>query len=78
MKKLIIYSKVACGQCNQAKMYMTARKIPFEVRDIEENPVYMEELLAYGVSSLPLITNGVTHMTGFNPLKVSELYDELA
>ncbi|MBX7255439.1 MAG: glutaredoxin family protein [Candidatus Hydrogenedentes bacterium] len=41
---IIMYSAKLCGDCQNLKAFMDKHGIPYENRDIRENPEYGEEL----------------------------------
>lgn len=45
MKKVVIYTKDYCPYCDRAKNYFLEKKIPFEERDVTNNPELLKEML---------------------------------
>jgi len=43
-EQIILYSAKMCGDCQNLKAFMDRKDIPYEERDIRENPEYAEEL----------------------------------
>lgn len=77
MSEVILYTKVGCGQCIGAKMFMQQNNIPVSVRDIGD-PVIREEFDQYGFGSLPVIVlpNGEA-FSGFQVDKLKALKESL-
>lgn len=78
MKTVTIYSNTGCGGCNAAKMFMTARKIPFVERNIAHDDEARDYLInVLGVSSVPVLeVEGKEHVVGFSPQVVMDLVKE--
>lgn len=51
---MIVYSKPGCAPCKQLKKYLEIKKINFQEKDITDNK-YLEELVGYGVSTVPTV-----------------------
>lgn len=45
-KEIIMYSAALCGDCQLLKAFLDQEGIPYENRDIRQNPAYGEELEA--------------------------------
>lgn len=71
MKQIIVYTQHGCRPCESLKEFLTKAGIPFEVRNISENPGYKEEVLALNVMTTPVIVikDGKEQqvLTDFNP-----------
>jgi hypothetical protein len=48
--------------------------LPFEVRDIRQNPDYINELINLGAQATPTFKIGDTVIVGFNPAKITEAW----
>ena len=55
MEKVVVYTKYNCPKCESAKMQLKLRDIEFEMKNVEDEPKYMEEALATGFRSMPII-----------------------
>jgi glutaredoxin len=73
-KKVIVYTQPTCPPCFQAKTWMTGEEIPFEARDIRENPEYIDQLINLGANATPTFVIGEEVITGFNPEKIQEAW----
>lgn len=78
MKKAIVYSSSTCNFCKQVKTFLTENNIPFEERNIDENPAYGEELQRIGIMSVPLTIIGDKQILGFNPGRLKKAYEAVA
>lgn len=68
MRKIIVYSKSNCMQCNFTKKFLNDKKVAFEERDIEVSSKALEEVKNLGFQSLPVIVaEGFEAFTGFRP-----------
>ena len=43
-KEIVLYSAKLCGDCQKLKAFMDAEGVPYEVRDIKEDPNHAREL----------------------------------
>lgn len=74
MKKIRIYTKTLCEDCNRAKAFLKSKGIQFEDIDILKNkPAHEEMVKHYGVDVCPLIIIDDQVMVGFNPPKINKL-----
>ncbi|RRC92169.1 glutaredoxin-like protein NrdH [Erysipelotrichaceae bacterium OH741_COT-311] len=68
MKKIIVYSKSNCMQCNFTKKFLKEHNVDFEERDVETSKDALQEVLSLGFQSLPVIVaDGYDAFTGFRP-----------
>ncbi len=74
-KKVILYSQPTCPPCHTAKNWLTNEGIPFEVRDIRENPDYIDELVKLGSSATPTFVIGDDVYMGFDQNKIKAAWD---
>lgn len=73
-KKVVVYSKPNCMQCNFTKKYLEDKGIPYEVKDIAENEAAIEEVKSLGFSSLPVVlAEGLEAFNGFRPDMLNQL-----
>jgi len=70
MKKVVIYTKDYCPYCDRAKNYFREHKIPFEERDVTNNPILLEEMLkrSNGRRTVPEIFFDEDHVGGWDDL----------
>ena len=50
--------------------YLSQKGIPFTERNVGRDPKAREELMALGLTSLPVILIGDKRLTGFNPTQI--------
>jgi glutaredoxin len=66
-KRVILYSQPNCPPCFAARSYLKARGVAFDYRDVQADPVAMQELLALKSQSTPtLVVDGEVRI-GFDP-----------
>lgn len=71
---LIVYSKNGCAQCGGTKMFLDSKGIPYEERNTSTNPDWLEEALATGLTSMPIVVPPVGDpFAGFRPELLAEL-----
>ena len=70
-----VYSFEGCPFCDKTKRYLQARGVEYEVRDVELNPEYAEELEKIsGGDMVPVTTiDGKNFVFGFDKKKIDEL-----
>lgn len=52
---VIVYSKPTCPHCTATKALLTELGVPFEVRNVVADPVWKEELVSAGLTTVPQI-----------------------
>ncbi len=50
--------------------YLSQKGIPFIERNVGRDPKAREELMALGLTSLPVLLIGDKRLTGFNPTQI--------
>ena len=76
MKRVILYSQPGCPPCFAAKMFLAARNIPFEYKDVQADPAALRELARLNSRSTPTIVVGDEVMIGFDPERLQVLLAE--
>lgn len=74
--KAIVYTSSTCTFCKQVKQYLQEQNLPYEERNIDENPAYGEELARMGIMSVPLTVIGEKQILGFNPNRIQKAFAE--
>lgn len=73
-KKVVVYSKAGCGQCQFTKKYLEKLEVDFEERNLTDNPEWGVEVQALGFQSLPVVlVEGQEPFHGFQPNLLSKL-----
>lgn len=71
---ITLYSKQSCAPCVMTKRFLDHKGIAYEVRDIEENPDYMQEAYELsGMSIVPVIKSAMGVITGYQPQQLAQL-----
>lgn len=68
MKKVIVYTKNRCPECEKMKVNLWRAPVPLEVdfRNIQEDSKYFDELVELGYQSVPVtIIEGHEPIVGF-------------
>lgn len=69
-KQIIVYSTNDCIECTLVKQVLTQAEIPFEERNIAENPKFQAEVEQYGFLGVPVTVYAEKAVKGFtNELK---------
>jgi glutaredoxin len=58
-------------------VYLSQKNLEFTVRDVQQDPGALKELVALGVRSTPCIVIGETVLVGFNPRTIDKALAEL-
>jgi glutaredoxin-like YruB-family protein len=76
MKRVILYSSPSCPPCFAAKAFLQSRNVPFAYKDVDEDPVAMEEMMELKSQSTPTLVVGDEVMIGFDPDRLMALLEE--
>ncbi|MBS4211336.1 glutaredoxin family protein [Neobacillus rhizophilus] len=69
-KQLIVYTTNDCIECTMVKKVLIEEGIPFETRNVAENPEYQKEVEKYGFLGVPVTVMDNRAVKGFtNELK---------
>jgi glutaredoxin-like protein NrdH len=75
---ITVYSKPRCVQCTAVKRAFEKAGAAFEEKNILEHPDKLEEFLAAGLTSAPIVeADGHKTFAGFNPDAVKAIVDGL-
>jgi glutaredoxin len=55
---LKVYWRPGCSSCVKVKEFLTQQGVPFESIDVAARPEAMQDLLAFGVKTVPVVTRG--------------------
>ncbi|WP_124057372.1 glutaredoxin-like protein NrdH [Vaginisenegalia massiliensis] len=74
MKKITVYSKPNCMQCNFTKKFLDEHKIAYTAYDVQEDQSALARVQELGFQSLPVIEiDGEDAFFGFRPDKLEQL-----
>lgn len=74
MAAVTVYSKPNCMQCQFTKRFLTDQGIPFDIKDVEENEEALQEVVALGFKSLPVVSvEGQEAFSGFKPDRLKKI-----
>lgn len=75
MKKVMVYTKNGCPQCEMTKRFLTGEEIEFTSINIEEDEKALEYVKhTLGLTAMPVVVvEGEEPFTGFRPDKLEEL-----
>jgi glutaredoxin len=73
MSKALLYSTTGCPLCERYRQLLDSKGHPYEERNTTENPGYLEELAARGVSVVPTVVVGDNVVVGFKPNSLVEV-----
>ena len=72
-KKVTVYSKPDCMQCNFTKKWLKERNIPYTELNIKEDEEALLKVKEMGFQSVPVIVTEDDSWYGFQPDKLAEL-----
>ena len=61
--------------CERTKAWLSERKIPFTERRVDQDSAAIDELVALGYQTTPVIKIGATVIVGFDPGKIARALD---
>jgi len=73
-----VYTKPSCVQCNATYRALDAKGIEYEVLDVTEDSVALEQVKSLGYLQAPVVIADEDHWSGFRPDKIDELAARLA
>lgn len=73
-----VYTKPSCVQCNATYRALDAKGIEYEVLDVSQDEVALEQVKALGYMQAPVVITDEDHWSGFRPDKIDELASRLA
>lgn len=65
--KVILYTKSNCQQCVMTKSFLDRHEIDYQIRDIEKNPEFYDEVIKLNYRSLPVVVSELGNWAGFVP-----------
>jgi glutaredoxin len=73
--QVIVYITSWCPACRMTTDYLTKKKIPYVVKDVEKNEKYMKEMIQKvgGYRGVPVLDINGRILLGFNPYVLDEL-----
>ncbi len=75
---ITVYTKPSCVQCNATYRALDSKGIEYEIHDLSEDPVALEQVKALGYLQAPVVVTDEDHWSGFRPDKIDELASRLA
>jgi len=67
MPKIVIYTTKLCPWCERLKAWLKERKIPFEEKNVEEDPIAAQEMIMKsGQQGVPVIEIDGKIIIGFD------------
>jgi adenosylhomocysteine nucleosidase len=70
---VIVYSTKNCIDCDMVKQWLTAKGVPFEVRDVMTSRAYQEEVERFGFMGVPVTVVGDKAVKGYQPEELEKL-----
>lgn len=65
-----IYTKPACVQCDATKRAFDEAGVAYELVDLTDEPRALDEVIALGYSSAPVVVTAGEHWSGFRPDRI--------
>lgn len=72
-----VWTTPSCVQCEMTKKQLTRLNIPFEVKDLSENPEKLEEFKGKGLLQAPIVETAHGIWSGFRLDKIQGLSHSL-
>lgn len=77
-KTIVVYSTPTCGVCNVVKEYLDKIGAKYTVKDVQSNRENRKELLAKGLSAIPVTTLDGVDVIGFDKDALDEMANKLS
>lgn len=68
-----LYTKRACVQCHATRKALERQGIGYSIVDLTDDPAAREYVAELGYSSVPVVTAGTEHWSGFRPDRIKAL-----
>lgn len=76
MPKLIVFTQPGCLQCEFLRIYLEARELPFEERDISQDAEARHEMTeTHGSNETPTMLIDGEVLVGFDPSLLDQILD---
>lgn len=72
-KKITVYTKPNCVQCNATYRSLDQLNIAYNVVDLTQDPEAMQLVLSLGHKSAPIVVTDTDNWSGFRPDKIQAL-----
>lgn len=72
-KKVTVYSKPDCMQCNFTKKWLNERNVPYTELNVEEDEEVLSKIKEMGYQAVPVIVTETENWYGFQPDKLAKL-----
>ena len=73
MKKVTVYTKPACVQCDMTKKMIDKNNIEYSTVDITEDISAFEMIKSMGFMSAPVVITDTDSWAGFQPDKITNI-----
>lgn len=74
-KKVTVYSKKDCMQCNFTKKWLKERNVPYTELNVEEVEEALSKIKEMGYQAVPVIVTETENWYGFQPDKLAKLVE---
>jgi glutaredoxin-like protein NrdH len=73
MLEIAVYGRPGCQQCTATTRHLTRLGLPYAYRDVTADPLWSDTVTALGYQSLPVVTVGDLHWSGYRHSRVQRL-----
>lgn len=79
MAQVVLFTQPGCLSCELMRIYLEARAIPFEERDINSDPDARRAMTeTYDSTETPTMVIGNDVITGFDPARLDQYLDSVS
>ena len=79
MPRVVLFTQPGCLSCELMRIYLEARAIPFEERDITTDPDFRRTMTeTYDSTETPTMVIGNEVITGFDPVRLDQFLDSVS
>jgi glutaredoxin-like protein NrdH len=72
-EQVIVYTSDNCAPCDAVKDFLRRHEVPFEARNVTDNPDYLAELRGWNTLATPCVIIDGQRVRGFDRQRISEL-----
>ncbi|MEV0247928.1 glutaredoxin family protein [Nocardia sp. NPDC050712] len=73
MLEINVYGKPGCQQCTATTRHLARLGLPYAYRDVTQDPLWADTVTALGYQSLPVVTVGDLHWSGYRHDRLQRL-----
>ena len=73
MLEIVVFGRPGCQQCTATTRHLARLGLPHTYRDVTHDPLWADTVTALGYQSLPVVTVGDVHWSGYRHERLKRL-----